>query len=131
MRSREEAIRRYFAAWVENDPSCLREVFAPEIVYSECYGPEYRGLGQIEKWFADWNKKGRVLEWTVKSFLHQGNRTAVGWFFCCEYEGRSCFDGVVRRVAGRHRLAIIRPVSRSSSTGVGVVDMRLSLPVVR
>ena len=34
--------------------------FTENAVYTECYGPEYRGIEQIEKWFADWNKKGRV-----------------------------------------------------------------------
>ena len=95
MQEREETIRRYFAAWVENEPGCLEEIFAPEAVYSECYGPEYRGLGQIQRWFSDWNQKGRVLEWRIKQFLHQGNHTAVEWYFCCEFEGeRAGFDGV-------------------------------------
>ncbi len=95
MRKREETIERYFAAWLENDPGCLREIFSPEIVYSECYGPEYRGLGQIERWFSDWNKRGRVLEWRIKGFLHQGSHTAAEWYFCCEYDGvTDGFDGV-------------------------------------
>lgn len=95
MEKREQTIRRYFAAWVENKPDCLPEVFAENIVYSECYGPEYRGLKQIQKWFADWNKRGKVLEWNIKEFLHQGNKTAVEWYFRCEYDGSTDgFDGV-------------------------------------
>ncbi len=95
MEKREKAIRRYFRAWVENDPGCLPEIFGEDIIYSECYGPEYRGLGQIQRWFADWNKRGRVLEWSVKGFLHQGSKTAVEWCFRCEYDGNTDgFDGV-------------------------------------
>lgn len=95
MENREELIKHYFAAWVENEPGCLGEVFAPGIVYSECYGPEYRGIGQIQKWFSDWNRKGKVLEWRIKKFLHQGNDTVAEWYFCCEFEGeRGGFDGV-------------------------------------
>ncbi len=95
MEKREQTIRRYFSSWVENDPDCLPEIFAENIVYSECYGPEYRGLGQIQKWFSDWNKRGRVLEWNIKGFLHQGSKTAVEWYFRCEYDGSTDgFDGV-------------------------------------
>lgn len=95
MEQREQAIRRYFAAWVENAPGCLPEIFAEDIVYSECYGPEYRSLVQIQKWFADWNQHGKVLEWRIKGFLQQGNKTAVEWYFRCEYDGNTDgFDGV-------------------------------------
>ena len=92
---REELIRRYFAAWLLNDPACLSQVFAADAVYSECYGPEYRGLSQIQKWFADWNRRGRVLRWDIRGFLHDGPHTAVEWYFQCEYDGAvSGFDGV-------------------------------------
>lgn len=37
----ENKVRQYFAAWLENRPEALEQLFAPEIVYSECYGPEY------------------------------------------------------------------------------------------
>lgn len=95
MKRREEIIAAYFRCWVENDPAALEETFAEEIVYSECFGPEYRGLGQIERWFSDWHQKGKVLEWQIKSFLHEGDRTAVEWYFRCEYNGEiDGFDGV-------------------------------------
>ncbi len=95
MKEREKRIRRYFNAWLENAPDCLPEIFGETIVYSECYGPEYRGLGQIKKWFADWNRHGKVLEWDIKGVLHQGSRTAVEWYFRCEYDGNTDgFDGV-------------------------------------
>lgn len=93
--SLEGKVRQYFAAWLENRPQALEELFAPEIVYSECYGPEYHGLGQIQQWFADWNQQGKVLEWRIKSVLEQGQTLAVEWYFCCEYQGkRDAFDGV-------------------------------------
>lgn len=44
------------------------------IVYSECYGPEYRGISQIVKWFVEWNKRGKVLEWNIDL-----NKAAVKW----------------------------------------------------
>lgn len=95
MKQREETIKAYFRCWVENDPAVLEKTFAGEIVYSECYGPEYRGLGQIKQWFSDWHQRGKVLEWRVKGFLHEGDCTAVEWYFRCDYEGEvNGFDGV-------------------------------------
>lgn len=95
MKRREEIIAAYFRCWVENDPAVLGKTFAEHIVYSECYGPEYRGLGQIGQWFSDWHQKGKVLEWQIKSFLHEKDRTAVEWYFRCEYNGEiDGFDGV-------------------------------------
>ena len=95
MKQREALIENYFRCWVENDPAVLEETFLEDIVYSECYGPEYRGLEQIRQWFSDWNKKGKVLEWKIKGFLHEENRTAVEWYFRCRYDGEeSGFDGV-------------------------------------
>lgn len=90
----ERSIREYFSCWIENTPAMLEKIFSDDIVYSECYGPEYRGIGQVKQWFEDWNKKGRVLEWTIKSFLHQGDRTAVEWYFRCDYDGEAGFDGM-------------------------------------
>lgn len=95
MDEREKVIENYFRCWVENDPAVLEQTFAQNVTYSECYGPEYRGLRQIKKWFADWNQKGKVLEWTIKGFLHEGSGTAVEWYFRCDYEGNvDGFDGV-------------------------------------
>ena len=75
--------------------NALEQLFAPEIVYSECYGPEYQGLEQVKRWFADWNRQGKVLEWRIKSVLQEGQNLAVEWYFCCEYQGkRDAFDGV-------------------------------------
>ena len=95
MRRHEEIIARWFSAWLGRDAEQARGIFAVDAVYSECYGPEYRGEAQILRWFEDWNKRGRVLEWRVKEYTHQGNRCASEWFFSCEYDGViDGFDGV-------------------------------------
>lgn len=91
---REEIIRKYFDAWIKKDIKVLPLIFSEDAVYIECYGPEYHGLDQILKWFSDWNKNGAVLEWSIKSFLHQNKTSAVEWFFKCNYGGEvSGFDG--------------------------------------
>lgn len=43
----EQLIGAYFQAWLTQDESRLAEFFESDAVYSECYGPEYRGIDQI------------------------------------------------------------------------------------
>ena len=91
----EDMIRRYFQAWIDNDSSVLDQIFSEDIVYSECYGPEYRGLRQIKRWFADWNQRGRVLQWNIKQILQTGSVVVAEWYFQCDYDGNvDGFDGV-------------------------------------
>ena len=91
----EETIREYFSAWIGKDAETVKRVFAQDIIYSECYGPEYHGLNQILRWFDDWNKEGSVLEWPIKRTIEKGNTIVVEWYFKCDYRNRvSGFDGV-------------------------------------
>ncbi|GLC81583.1 nuclear transport factor 2 family protein [Lacrimispora brassicae] len=88
-------VENYFQAWIEKDAEILKTVFSNDIIYSECYGPEYHGIQQILKWFADWNKVGTVLEWRIKEFVSEGNTTVVEWYFKCNYNNAvDGFDGV-------------------------------------
>jgi len=43
----EDILKNYFCAWLNKDDSQLRQIFAEDILYSECYGPEYHGIEQI------------------------------------------------------------------------------------
>lgn len=90
-----DTVKTYFAAWLSREEAILPIVFDEDSVYSECYGPEYRGLAQIRRWFGEWNQRGTVLEWTIKNALESGNTLCVEWYFRCEYDGvRDGFDGV-------------------------------------
>lgn len=91
----QDIVRQYFYAWLVNDIRIIEHVFSDEIVYSECYGPEYHGINQIKKWFAEWNKKGQVLEWTIKKMIQQDAIVVAEWYFKCNYNGNiDGFDGV-------------------------------------
>lgn len=91
----EARVRGYFQAWLEQDLEAVKEVFAENVVYSECYGPEYRGLSQIIRWFTEWNERGRVLEWRIKRVLQENKTLVAEWYFQCQYEGViDGFDGV-------------------------------------
>lgn len=95
MLKKEKCIERYFNMWLSKDGSSLNEIFDRNIIYSECYGPEYRGIEKIVKWFDDWNKRGTVIKWDIKQFIHQANQTVIEWYFECEFDGEvSGFDGV-------------------------------------
>ena len=75
----QQAVRAYFETWLRKDIGVVERTFSKDAVYTECYGPEYHGLEQILRWFADWNQKGTVLQWRIRRMLEQG---------------RSAFDGV-------------------------------------
>jgi len=91
----KKLVESYFQAWIEKDADVLKTVFSDDIIYSECYGPEYHGIEQVLKWFADWNKTGTVLEWSIKRFVSEGNTIVVEWYFKCDYSNViDGFDGV-------------------------------------
>ena len=73
----------------------MKDIFASKVIYSECYGPEYRGIDVVERWVKDWNERGTVLAWDIKQFIHSVNVTVVEWHFKCKYDRKiSEFDGV-------------------------------------
>ena len=90
-----ETIQAYFRAWIDADASVLRSTFADDVVYTECYGPEYCGIGQVESWFSDWHGRGKVLEWKIARMLEVGRTVVAEWHFKCVYDGVTDeFDGV-------------------------------------
>lgn len=93
-KEKEEVIQSYFAMWVTRDFTSLAKIFDDNIYYSECYGPEYYGLTEIDSWIEKMLKKQTVLEWRIKQFIHQDNLTVVEWFFKEELDGKiGGFDG--------------------------------------
>lgn len=95
MIEQEEKIRTYFTAWLNNDVHAFQNILSDNIIYSECYGPEYRGINQVNTWFKDWNQRGSVRKWDIKQFVHQKNITVVEWYFECIYDDSIAgFDGV-------------------------------------
>lgn len=92
---KQDIIRRYFKAWIDSNIETIKQTFTDDVVYTECYGPEYHGLPQILKWFTEWNKNGKVLEWTIKRTIEQNNTLVVEWYFKCSMDGNvDGFDGV-------------------------------------
>ena len=91
----EEIIRKYFTCWLNKDEKPLTDIFAEDIIYSECYGPEYHGIRQIQQWFHDWNQKGTVQKWDVKQIYISRNTAIIEWYFQCNYcNTQGAYDGV-------------------------------------
>lgn len=92
---REDVIRRYFDAWVKKEADALKDIFAEDVIYTESYGPEYHGLGQVASWFEDWNRRGSVLKWDIFQILSCSGQFVVEWNFECKYDDwTENFDGV-------------------------------------
>ena len=106
----EERIRAYFQAWLDKDVAPVRALFAGEAVYVECYGPVYRGVGQIVRWFTDWNRRGTVLAWDIRRITVVERTVFVEWSFRCEYDGQpGAFDGVtVAQFDGQMKIRELR-----------------------
>jgi len=95
MYMKKEMVRKYFQAWIDADIDSIKDIFSKNIFYSECYGPEYHGIDQLLQWFKDWNRNGKVLEWSIKRMIEQDNTLVIEWYFECEYNSEiSGFDGV-------------------------------------
>lgn len=93
--AREQSVRRYFDMWLRRDCSGIETIFAEDAVYIESDGKEYRGAGQLARWFGDWHRHGSVERWDVTAVAHSGSRSYIEWIFVCVYDGvRSEFDGV-------------------------------------
>ena len=92
---KEIIISAYFDMWIDRDFSKIDTIFATDIYYSECYGPEYFCLSEIYLWIDDMLKKQKVLEWNIKRYIHSNDITIVEWFFK-EQQGDTVnsFDGV-------------------------------------
>ena len=95
MCKKEKIIRDYFNSWIDNNINKLEKIFSPNVIYCECYGPEYHGLDTLKMWFKDWHMNGKVFIWDIKQIINEGNIYVVEWYFKFEYNNKiSDFDGV-------------------------------------
>ena len=88
MINKEQIIRDYFKSWIKQDISVIKNNFAENIVYGECYGPIYRNKGEVLKWFEDWNQNGKVLLWNIKQIILAQSKAVVEWHFKCNDQSK-------------------------------------------
>ena len=93
---REQRIRLWFDMWLQARDLGMEEIFAPDCVYVESWGPRYVGRDKVAHWFQGWNTRGRVVRWDIRQFFHKGDQTIVEWSFRNEMnDGRvEEFDGL-------------------------------------
>jgi len=96
MEQREKTIRLWFEMWLERRDMGIADIFDPAALYIESWGPEYQGADKIKHWFEEWNRRGQVLIWDIKGFLHGENLTMVEWYFKNAMKNGTVeeFDGV-------------------------------------
>lgn len=95
MMDRKTMIQSYFESWLIQDRTIWPEIFSHDITYYECYGPYYRGLEQILKWFDEWIRFGKVIVWDIHDYMECGNKSIVTWYFQTLYDGdEDAFEGV-------------------------------------
>lgn len=99
-KQRERKIRQWFSMWLCKQDTGIEALFAPDAVYIESWGPEYRGSGKIKLWFDEWNSRGTVERWDIRQYFHKGDQTVVEWVFRC-----TMTDGTVQSFDG---LSLIR-----------------------
>ena len=81
MKEREDAVRLWFRMWLEAADLGILDLFAPDAVYIESWGPEYHGAPSIQHRFREWNTRGTVLQWDIRQFFHRDGQTVVQWHF--------------------------------------------------
>ena len=107
MKKREEIINECFQAWVSKDVQRFMNCFAPCACYIESWGPAYRTLREIVRWFNDWNERNTVLQLDIGRFWHEGQTVKAAarctgdrislceWYFSCHENGvLNSFDGL-------------------------------------
>ena len=99
-KQRERKIRQWFSMWLDKQDTGIEELFAPDAVYIESWGPEYHGNGKIKLWFDEWNTRGTVERWDIRQYFHKGDQTVEEWTFRCVMA-----DGTVQSFDG---LSLIR-----------------------
>ena len=99
-KQRESKIRQWFSMWLDRQDTGIEELFAPDAVYIESWGPEYCGSGKIKLWFDEWNSRGTVERWNIRQYFHKGDQTVVEWAFRC-----AMTDGTIQSFDG---LSLIR-----------------------
>ena len=93
---REAKIRQWFCMWLDMQDTGICELFSPDALYIESWGPQYRGSQKIKLWFDEWNTRGTVRRWDILQLLHDGEQTVVQWSFQCVFSDKTAqsFDGL-------------------------------------
>ncbi|MFC4651305.1 nuclear transport factor 2 family protein [Lactococcus nasutitermitis] len=94
---KEEIFKSYIRAWLKKDVNLFLTVLSKNITVTECFGAQYQGRTEAEKWFLDWTGAfdNSVKKWEVINSYFDGNIAFFTWTFDYIYKGKSdIFDGI-------------------------------------
>jgi len=81
MDQREQTIRLWFDMWLQKKDLGISDIFSPNVLYIESWGPQYQGVERVRQWFEEWNTRGTVLLWDIIQFFHKADLSVVLWHF--------------------------------------------------
>jgi hypothetical protein len=88
MENKERIIKLWFDMWLQKKDLGIDGLFSENIIYTESWGPEYKGIEKLKLWFYEWNTRADVLVWDIKQFFHKDNQTIVEWYFKCKEKNK-------------------------------------------
>ncbi len=94
---KSELFQQTIDAWLTKDINKLLSVLSADIIYTECYGAQYQGKAEIEKWFCQWNNpvENQVKSWSVDKSYVDNETCFFTWTFHYVYKGEeNIFDGI-------------------------------------
>ncbi len=68
MEKREKIISLWFNMWLRGKDMGILDIFSPDVLYIESWGPQYSGIEKVKHWFEEWNTRGTVVQWDIKLF---------------------------------------------------------------
>ncbi|MCA2391055.1 MULTISPECIES: nuclear transport factor 2 family protein [Lactococcus] len=92
-----ELFQQTIDAWLNKDLQKLLTALSDDIIYTECYGAQYQGKMEIEKWFRQWNNpvENKVKSWFVNKSYVDNETGFFTWTFHYVYKGEeNIFDGI-------------------------------------
>lgn len=106
-----EIFQEIINAWLEKDMQRFLSNLTVDVRYTECYGAQYVGKVECEKWFLHWtdSAKNFVKSWEIKSAHFDEDTGFFMWTFNCVYQGKeNIFDGISKVKFDGNRISEIQ-----------------------
>lgn len=90
-------VKAYFNVWLSKNLKDLNDIFSKDVYYAECFGPEYRGLYQVELWIKTLFNQQSVISWDIHEMIASNDQKqmTVTWTFkAYENDKELLFDGL-------------------------------------
>ncbi|WMX71692.1 nuclear transport factor 2 family protein [Lactococcus cremoris] len=91
--TKSELFQQTIDAWLTKDINKLLSGLSADIIYTECYGAQYQGKAEIEKWFRQWNNpvENQVKSWSVDKSYVDNERVFSHGFSIMSIKGKKIF----------------------------------------